>query len=136
MKQSVLKGVYVLLIKLSRDERMHVGSLGEISFKKGTYAYVGSAQNGIMQRVSRHLSANKKLFWHIDYFLKEKQVKIKRVWKTTQKECRVATFLSRYAETVERFGSSDCKCRGHLFYVNSQNLFSFLKRIKADEIQI
>ncbi len=125
MKQSILKGVYVLLIELSRDERMHVGSLGEISFKKGTYAYVGSAQKGIMQRVSRHLSANKKLFWHIDYFLNSQNAKVKKIlYKEAGKseECNLARKLLKENQPVSRFGCSDCKCESHFFRINHFNL--------------
>lgn len=127
---------YLLEIENEGEKYIKIGSLGRLKFKKGIYVYVGSAKKNLIPRIKRHLRKEKKYFWHIDYFLKEKQVKIKRVWKTSEEECQVAAFLSGYAETVERFGSSDCKCRGHLFYVNSQNLSSFLKRIKADEIQI
>jgi len=127
---------YLLKIENKKEKYIEIGSLGRLKFKKGIYVYVGSAKRNLIPRIKRHLRKEKKYFWHIDYFLKEKQVKIEKVWKTGWEECQVATFLSRYAETVERFGSSDCKCKGHLFYVNSQNLSSFLKKIKADEVQV
>ena len=40
-----------------------------MSFKKGCYGYMGSALNGLEQRVRRHLSTQKKLHWHVDYLL-------------------------------------------------------------------
>jgi len=42
-----MKGSYILLIKLDEDKDIQIGKLGNISFKKGYYAYVGSALNGL-----------------------------------------------------------------------------------------
>ena len=127
---------YLLKIENKKEKYIEIGSLGRLKFKKGIYVYVGSAKRNLIPRIKRHLRKEKKYFWHIDYFLKEKQVRVKKVWQTNWEECRLAGFLSQYAEVIEKFGSSDCKCRGHLFYVNSQNLSSFLKKIKADEVQV
>ena len=52
---NVLKGVYVLIIQLNGDTALSVGALGTLAFKKGLYAYVGSAQTNMEQRIRRHL---------------------------------------------------------------------------------
>jgi Uri superfamily endonuclease len=61
-----MKGVYALLIKLGEDEEITCGRLGLIKFKKGFYAYIGSAMNLLENRVRRHIKKQKKTFWHID----------------------------------------------------------------------
>lgn len=48
-------GIYVLFISARRSILLKVGALGKIKLSKGTYAYVGSAQNGIKMRVASHL---------------------------------------------------------------------------------
>jgi len=61
-------GVYILLVFLPGQQSVRVGSLGVIDFLPGWYAYMGSAC-GLRARVCRHLRQDKKLHWHIDYFL-------------------------------------------------------------------
>ena len=34
-------------------------------------------------------------------------------------ECFIAGMLSRKFDSIPKFGSSDCKCRSHLFYSRS-----------------
>ena len=59
-------GTYILIITLGSDIVLDVGALGPLHFPKGLYCYVGSAMGGLDQRVSRHLSKDKKVRWHID----------------------------------------------------------------------
>ncbi len=112
-----MKGSYVLVIRLLQDEKIKVGALGDIEFKKGYYAYVGSAMNGIEKRVARHGRRGKKLRWHIDY-LTEKAF-IEEIWykEGAKEECKFADYF-RHAglEFIPNFGSGDCKCKSHLFY--------------------
>ncbi|NOQ37998.1 DUF123 domain-containing protein, partial [archaeon] len=71
-----MKGVYVLIVKVDKDIQEKIGALGKIRFCRGTYAYVGSAQNGLEKRIARHLSKKKSLFWHIDYLLNSRHAKV------------------------------------------------------------
>jgi Uri superfamily endonuclease len=64
-----MKGSYILLLKLNKPRQIFVGNLGISCFTEGSYAYVGSALNGLEARVSRHSRLNKKHHWHIDYLL-------------------------------------------------------------------
>ena len=117
-----MKGAYVLVIELLEDDRVRVGALGTVAFPRGHYAYVGSAQGGIEQRVSRHKSKRKKKRWHIDYLLDRAEVVSTVLIPLGGKdmECRVAQALmgARGVRIVARgFGSSDCRCRSHLFYL-------------------
>lgn len=98
-----------------------MGALGRIEFPSGVYAYIGSAQGGIGQRVRRHLEGGKRKRWHIDYLLSVARVVTVVSVPTGSKdsECAVARKLldSLGAEVVaDRFGSSDCSCKSHLIH--------------------
>lgn len=115
-----LKGIYVLIIRLDEDAAVNIGALGKRTFRKGTYAYVGSAQNNLEQRVKRHLKKQKRKFWHIDYLLDSNAAKVVEVlYRQANKteECKVANLITRTNEPVKGFGCSDCHCKSHLFRV-------------------
>jgi len=59
------KGIYCILLDVSPGV-YSIGALGVIHFD-GYYVYVGSAQNNISKRISRHLRKDKKTKWHVDY---------------------------------------------------------------------
>ena len=121
----LLKGIYVLIIRVAADIDVKVGALGETAFKKGLYAYVGSAQANLEQRVKRHLRKEKRKFWHIDYLLDDPAAKIVKVlFKDAEKaeECRTAESLSQESEPVVGFGCSDCHCKSHLFHIENYKL--------------
>ena len=114
-----MRGVYLLFLKVVEDVWIRVGGLGRLAFKKGLYVYVGSAQNNLEKRVMRHKSKAKKLRWHIDYLTKSGKVKPIAAYAYDlgrEYECIIARLLSETSsESVKGFGSSDCKCRSHLF---------------------
>lgn len=117
----MVKGIYVLIISLNETRSLKVGSLGLLTFEKGFYAYVGSAQNDLEKRIARHLRRQKKFFWHIDYLLSDEHAKIINVFfKEAQKseECKLAWALSGIYKPIRGFGSSDCRCPSHLFRIN------------------
>ncbi len=117
-----MKGVYVLIIDVSRDIDVKIGSLGKVKFTKGLYAYAGSGQNSLFKRIERHLSDEKKIFWHVDHLLDSGSAKVVRVfYKEGPKslECRTAAQLSEYSIDVPGFGCSDCKCGAHLFRISN-----------------
>ena len=115
-----MKGVYVLVVRVDKDIQEKIGALGKIRFQRGTYAYVGSAQNGLEKRVARHLSEKKSLFWHIDYLLNNKYANATKVFYRIagkSEECRIADRLKESEDPVPKFGCSDCSCRSHLFRI-------------------
>ena len=115
-----MKGVYILLITVKRPIQISVGALGKIQFDNGNYAYVGSGQNNLEKRVSRHLNKKKKKHWHIDYLLSNQNVVIEKVlYKKVAKkeECRLAQALCKFETPVKGFGSSDCSCESHLIKI-------------------
>jgi len=116
----MVKGVYVLVILVSRRIIVNVGALGKVKFEKGFYAYVGSAQNNLEKRVERHFKRAKRKFWHIDYLLEGGVAKIFKVfYKKAEKfeECEIAKEIGSRGILVKGFGSSDCKCESHLFKI-------------------
>lgn len=116
------KGIYTLLLKLSKNTKIKVGCLGPISFQLGHYAYTGSALgSGGFKRVQRHLRVaartNFTRRWHLDYFIPETEVNCIICTKTEgDLECLIASEIGRRAESVVGFGSTDCGCRSHLHY--------------------
>ena len=123
-EQESMKGTYLLYLELKKPQEIEIGRLGLIEFKKGFYLYIGSAKNGIIQRVSRHLKDEKKLFWHIDYFLSNNNSSVEKVYYTEEQqysECDVSRMLLREFDDslipVDCFGCSDCSCKSHFYYI-------------------
>jgi Uri superfamily endonuclease len=124
---SALKGVYVLIIQVDEDIHVDVGAKGRLAFGKGLYAYVGSAQNSLEQRVKRHLRREKRRFWHVDYLLANDAAKVVEVFHRQAdktEECMIAKAIGERGEPVDSFGSSDCSCKSHLFHVED---YGFLR---------
>ena len=121
-----MKGIYCLIINVKENIDLKIGSLGDIEFKKGSYIYVGSAQNGIENRVKRHFAKNKKKHWHIDHLLTDKNVELQKyLYKQAGKkqECKLAcSLLSSLEEPINGFGCSDCSCISHLFKIKKLDI--------------
>ncbi len=127
----VMKGSYILLMQLDSDLEINIGRIGTISFKKGYYAYVGSGLNSLDSRIKRHLKSEKKIHWHIDYFLLD--AKISDVYYkegNKREECDLATYLSSNFSSIPDFGCSDCKCSSHLFYGTYDDFLACMDDIK------
>lgn len=125
-KANKMKGTYILILCLEYDTKIRVGKLGNMEFKPGYYIYIGSALNSIENRVERHFSRTKKLWWHIDY-LTVKANPLYAIcipesdsspeispYSGIKEECLIAKSLSELMDPVDKFGSSDCKCSAHL----------------------
>ena len=116
----MLKGVYVLIIQVDDDTDMDVGAIGKLTFPKGLYAYVGSAQNNLEKRVKRHLRKGKRRFWHVDYLLGNDAAKVVEVFQRQgdkTEECAIAKTIGERGKPMDSFGSSDCSCKSHLFRI-------------------
>jgi Uri superfamily endonuclease len=117
-----LQGIYVIVIKVNKDTNIDIGALGNLPFKKGLYAYVGSAQKNLQKRIQRHLRKQKRIFWHIDYLLDNPASKpVKTFFKQASKteECAIAREMSARNEAIIGFGCSDCNCKSHLFRIKN-----------------
>jgi len=112
-----LKGSYILLIELSEEQIITIGSLKAIYFPGGYYAYVGSAMGGFKPRLSYYLRGNKKPRWHIDYLLEKASIADIILCETEERiECTIAQALKGQFDSIPGFGTSDCKCNSHLFF--------------------
>jgi Uri superfamily endonuclease len=116
-------GTYVLLLHLSRSASIRVGRLGIVTFRRGYYAYVGSAfgPGGLAARVERHVRTGVRTHWHIDY-LREIAQPV-GVWFSAEgvrrehEWAKVLLCAPSANNAVPRFGASDCRCASHLLYL-------------------
>ena len=136
------RGVYLLILKLKENQRISVGKLPEINFKSGIYIYVGRARQGLQRRLKHHMRKEKKLFWHIDYFLQKAEIEELWIKRDFFDECRTAykvmNLLKDSLFTVKKFGSSDCRCTSHLFYLprSKGELESLRKKLSLEKVDI
>ena len=69
-------GVYQIRLSVDKKCRIPIGKLGKFTFPEEQYIYTGIAGKNLTQRISRHKRSDKKCFWHIDYLLSNKRVRI------------------------------------------------------------
>lgn len=109
-------GAYGLIFKISHKVTISTGRLGVAAYRAGWYVYVGSAMGGLSGRIRYHLRAQKRGHWHIDRLLPLGELTTVVAAETERRlECPLAAFLALRFPVVRRFGSSDCRCPGHLF---------------------
>ncbi|MDP6664899.1 MAG: GIY-YIG nuclease family protein [SAR202 cluster bacterium] len=110
-------GAYCVLFELDVELTIETGRLGSVSYAAGAYAYVGSAMKGISARLPHHLRPPKRPHWHMDYLRpKGRPTAIVVAESDLQVECAIARHLDNGFTVVRDFGSSDCRCAGHLFH--------------------
>lgn len=122
----------MLIIQVDKKVDVNVGALGKLTFEKGLYAYVGSAQANLEQRIKRHLGKEKRLFWHIDYLLNDSATRIVKVlYKQADRieECELAEVIGERGEPVDGFGCSDCSCKSHLFRIEDYRFLQESMRV-------
>jgi len=119
-----VNGTYLLFISVLQNTVVSIGSLRRVTFRRGTYLYIGRSKTNLAARVARHYRKEKRLFWHIDYLLSRKGTEIKEAWAGSGlRECELARKISLLPsiQLVRKgFGSSDCRCPGHLFYTDRE----------------
>lgn len=130
-------GTYILLIELTEANPINVGKLGIHIFEPGYYLYVGSALNGLVSRISRHMRSDKPCHWHIDYLTQVARV-IGIFWTvgTKNNECEWSSQIASSkisTSPVRGFGSSDCKCRTHLYFFSRlSNVYRMISEIPPE----
>ena len=121
-------GTYCLILKLDEARTIGIGKLGLGVFPEGYYVYVGSALNGLHQRIARHLSEQKRRHWHIDYLLDHaRTLGTRKIVSHQREECSLSDRIRKISHGIpmKGFGSSDCRCLTHL-YMFSKNPLSDL----------
>lgn len=96
-----------------------MGALGPITLPSGYYIYTGRAARGLRQRIKRHLGKDKKKHWHIDYLLEIGDILEVFYYPGRFDECKInmdTLNTTENALVIKKFGSSDCRCPGHLVW--------------------
>ena len=131
-----MKGIYVCIFEI-KNERIRVGSLGDIKFSAGTYLYVGSGGNNVAKRVQRHVNGAKSKRWHIDYISSKYPAKECYILESVDREVEeeLASMLSLIYTYIPGFGSSDSAAISHFFRVdeNILNVLSNFGKLKGKE---
>ena len=123
-------GTYILTSALGSDTELEGGALGTLLFSAGEYCYVGSAMGGLDQRVSRHLSREKKVRWHIDRLtLAADSVDAYVSYPDFIGECTLASMAEACGMVpfADGFGCSDCRCRTHLFRADPDSIARLIR---------
>jgi sugar fermentation stimulation protein A len=112
-----MPGSYLLVIRTRERLDLAVGRLGERTFARGWHVYAGSARRGIGARLRHHLAPARPVRWHVDVLRQAGD--IAEVWAIVGAEPGECTLARAVAAlpggTLTRgFGSSDCRCPGHL----------------------
>jgi Uri superfamily endonuclease len=110
-------GSYLLLIRTDRRLELAVGRLGVRVFPRGWHVYAGSARGGLAARLRHHLEPDRPVHWHVDVLRRAGHVAA--VWAVEGRdrhECALARAVAALpgARLSPDFGSSDCRCPGHL----------------------
>lgn len=118
-------GSYCLIFHLKNSINVSIGRLGTFLFNSGYYYYFGSAKGsgGLRARVNRHISMEKKKFWHVDYLRPHMIFKAAVFTMQTNQECAWFQKIeenSYFDVPVKGFGASDClsSCKAHLLHSN------------------
>ena len=108
-------GFYVLVVRLAGETTARIGALGRRTLSSGLWAYVGRARRNLRQRLARYIRGPAATHWHIDHLLSAGS--IAGIYALAeQRECELAAELAaaRGSQIIRGFGSSDCRCAGHL----------------------
>lgn len=111
---------YQLLIELAGPARVQVGRLGAFDFPAGRYVYTGSAKRNPEARLARHLSATKRLHWHIDYLLAAPTARVVGTLRFDEAECHINQRTDGRV-LAPGFGATDCRagCGSHLKFIGA-----------------
>lgn len=141
-----MKGIYTLIIFLSKDACLSVGKLGIHRFPRGYYTYTGSALGigalSLSRRISRHLRKEKRKHWHIDFLLAHENATITAVVaaRTNRKvECKINRYIKEETGAeipLIGFGAFDCVegCESHLLYFDEENVKSKIAMLYAEKL--
>ncbi|HOF04357.1 MAG TPA: DNA/RNA nuclease SfsA [Syntrophales bacterium] len=121
------EGCYILILTLTATLRIPAGNLGRLDFPAGYYLYVGSARKNLSARLAHHCRRDgQNLHRHIDCLRPAAASCLALPIRTQDDiECELAAAVSAIAvRTIPGFGSADCSCPGHLFFMPVHPLHS------------
>lgn len=140
-------GSYCLIFHLKNSINVSIGKFGKFYFNPGYYYYFGSAKGsgGLRARIKRHISLEKKKFWHLDYLrphliftatIFAKQMNLECAW------CQKIQENPAFNVPVKGFGASDCSvfCKAHLlrsdFLMDFNEFSKYLKNPDSNNDQL
>jgi Uri superfamily endonuclease len=133
-----LPGTYALIFSAYIEGLLKIGKLGTLQLKPGFYIYVGSAfgPGGLKARIAHHCRKAVRPHWHIDYL--GYSLHLTETWYTYDPVHREHQWAQTLSTTrgatvpLAGFGSSDCRCKAHLFSRNSRpSIKTFRRKIYA-----
>lgn len=127
-------GTYTLIFFSSIDKPVKIGKLGTLFLKSGFYVYVGSAfgPGGLKARIMHHFNHSSRPHWHLDYL--SPVLDACEIWYTCDQTPREHQWATIHSQTrgalmpLPGFGSSDCRCRSHLFFYKSKPSGNYFRR--------
>ena len=134
-------GTYALILFCSRAERVQIGKLGALELRRGFYVYVGSAMGpgGVRARLAHHQKVSQRPHWHIDYL--RLHTRLDRIWSSHSRVrrehqwARLIGAMPGASVPNAGFGSSDCRCKTHLFFFARRPSFrEFHKRASSANV--
>jgi Uri superfamily endonuclease len=133
-KQASPGGTYLLLLQAEKQAGLMVGKLGRMAAAPGYYLYVGSAfgPGGVSARIRHHSKTAIRPHWHIDYL--RTVAGLVDAWCVYDRHCEHewAQLLMQDNIAVmpfSGFGSSDCGCATHLFYLQHKPAKAMLEKL-------
>ncbi len=134
--QTSNKGIYILELFADKDFIISAKKFIGVTFPKGYYYYIGSAQKNLKSRIERHLRKEKIIHWHIDHLTTHKSINITNTFIIPKAEKNIeAEIANNFVDyfdaqiVVNGFGNSDTKeTKTHLFYRESEIEISAFQR--------
>ena len=132
-------GTYALIFTALQKCQSEIGRLGVFELKPGFYVYVGSAfgPGGLRARIAHHSKIAGRPHWHIDYL--GPFLTLREIWYTEDpvhrehQWARIISDIRGVSVPLAGFGSSDCRCRSHLFFrKNRPSITTFRKKLQAN----
>lgn len=135
-----MKGVYVLILEVKKPIKLEFKGK-EYTLKKNFYCYVGSAlgpgEYSLENRLNRHFTFNKKIFWNIDLITTNPNVKTLFALVATTKanmECNLSRSIYERGlgdVIIPKFGAHDCKrkCPTHFYRIIDEDVDRFLDEL-------
>ncbi|MFU8802198.1 MAG: DNA/RNA nuclease SfsA [Bradymonadaceae bacterium] len=109
-------GLYLAILTLDEPVQLEIGRRGTRLYEPGHYIYIGSARRNLTKRIERHKRKRKRMHYHVDY-LRQAASRVQTFPnRNTTGECTLAAEVAALGERIPKFGSSDCRCEGHLVY--------------------
>lgn len=132
-------GVYTLILKAEKGNRIRVGRRKIVDVVPGYYIYVGSALKNLAYRLNRYIALtreDRRKHWHIDYILASQSVFLcSIVYAFTQHKVEPTVALALIGKGFkvvrEGIGSSEYHWKGYSHFLKAPSQASFNKILSS-----